>query len=382
MSGKSERAIQLDVVRGLAILLAIGWHLSVYTGNGAFDVLMVPGRTIGWAGVDLFFVLSGFLVGRLILVELRDTGSFNYRRFLIRRIFRLWPVLYVFIVAEAILGKSWKTFVFQIFFHVQNYFVTPISHLWSLAVEEQFYLIAGLVLPIMAARRVRPATYLKALIAIMVGCLALRIVGASMGVGRLPLQYQTQFRADSLACGVALAVLNVHYRPIFDRFCRPKLVLTATGLIGFIMLAPMGIGVIHSTIGYTVAYLASACVLLAAYDWHYPNWTAPFIKAVAFLGLYSYSIYIWHFAAGHSLETLAQHHHVNDPIALVIIGYVAAILVAFVVARGIEMPMISLRDRLFPRMGHDGKPVGGEDLPTGADIASTRDCAATTLYQR
>jgi peptidoglycan/LPS O-acetylase OafA/YrhL len=121
-----------------------------------------------------------------------------------------------------------------------------------------------------------------------------------------------------------------------------------------------------------VAYLASACVLLAAYGWQYPKWVTPLIKVIAFLGLYSYSIYVWHFAAGHSAETLAQHHHVSNPIALVLIGYVAAIVVALAVARAIEMPMIALRDRLFPNMPHDGKPVGGEDLPSASDLQPNR----------
>ncbi|WP_375142881.1 acyltransferase family protein [Aquincola tertiaricarbonis] len=77
-----RREQDLDVVRGVAILLAMGWHFNTVSSQwSAFDVVLAPGRIIGWAGVDLFFVLSGFLVGRLILREVESTGAFNYKRF-------------------------------------------------------------------------------------------------------------------------------------------------------------------------------------------------------------------------------------------------------------------------------------------------------------
>src|SRR4051812_48765288 len=92
------RRLDLDVVRGLAIVLALGWHFSrERTGNVVLDVLTGPGHTFGWAGVDLFFVLSGFLLGRLVLTEQARTGRFDGRRFTARRLLKLWPVLYVFL---------------------------------------------------------------------------------------------------------------------------------------------------------------------------------------------------------------------------------------------------------------------------------------------
>src|ERR687885_2717102 len=83
------RRLDLDVVRGAAILLALGWHFSGPSGNVVLDALQWPGEHIGWAGVDLFFVLSGFLIGRLVLGEYRRTGTFDGRRFSPRRILKL-----------------------------------------------------------------------------------------------------------------------------------------------------------------------------------------------------------------------------------------------------------------------------------------------------
>ncbi|WP_454884456.1 acyltransferase family protein [Sphingomonas oryzagri] len=367
-----KRSLQLDAVRGIAIILAAGWHLNYFTGNKIFDIFMFPGRLIGWSGVDLFFVLSGFLVGRLILEELRDTGSFSYGKFLIRRAFRLWPVLYFYVIVEILMGtKNWTEFAPQIFLHVQNYFVTPLYQLWSLAVEEQFYLISGLFLPVMAYKKARPSTYLIVLLCIMASCLVLRLIAVQMGVQRMALQYQLQFRADALACGVALAVLRVHYPNIFNALSKRKIVLFCISVVGFASQVPFGMGEIHSTIGFTVTYLSSACLILSAYEWKYPKYAEPALKITGFLGLYSYSIYIWHVAFGHTAQAILRKVHINNDILIVIAGYVGAIGGAYVVARLIEMPMIKLRDRLFPRIRHEGVQIGGEDLPTAVEVSGT-----------
>src|SRR4051794_7498562 len=91
------RRLDLDVVRGVAILLTLGWHFGGPSGTAVLDVLQWPGRMFGWAGVDLFFVLSGFLMGRIVLGEHAGTGGFDGRRFTVRRVLKLWPVLYLFL---------------------------------------------------------------------------------------------------------------------------------------------------------------------------------------------------------------------------------------------------------------------------------------------
>ena len=144
MNGRVSRAMELDCVRGLAILLAMGWHLHGQSGFLPLDLALAPGRLVGWAGVDLFFVLSGFLVGRLMLVELGETGRFDLRRFVLRRILRLWPVLYLYLAAQLLAGsKPAGSFFWQVMIHLQNYYPTPLAGLWSLAIEEHFYLVAG-----------------------------------------------------------------------------------------------------------------------------------------------------------------------------------------------------------------------------------------------
>src|SRR3954470_13712972 len=78
---RAGRRLYLDVVRGLAIVLALGWHFSrERSGNAVLDALPWPGHSFGWAGVDLFFVLSGFLLGRLVLTEQARHRRFSGRR--------------------------------------------------------------------------------------------------------------------------------------------------------------------------------------------------------------------------------------------------------------------------------------------------------------
>lgn len=93
-----KRNLQLDVLRGLAILLVIGRHMEVKRPEGVLGVLADAWYKVGWIGVDLFFVLSGFLIGGLLLTELEKHGSIDILRFLIRRGLKIYPLYFVFMV--------------------------------------------------------------------------------------------------------------------------------------------------------------------------------------------------------------------------------------------------------------------------------------------
>lgn len=350
MTQLSGREIQLDVVRGIAILLAVGWHFNSFTGNIAFDALMLPGRAFGWAGVDLFFVLSGFLIGRLILKEVRATSTFSYKRFLLRRAFRLWPVLYLYVIAQLLIGgKPWDSYLFQVLFHVQNYFPTPLAGLWSLAVEEHFYLAAGLALPFLAAHRASPRTYAILLLCVMVASLAARIIGFYLGESAQALQSYTHYRADALACGLLMAVVAFEWPEAFEKLKRPRALWLALAVVGFTCLWPMAQGPIRNTVGFTVAYMASAALILAIDGARLSRFATLVATPFAFLGLYSYSLYIWHFPIGTRLSEALVARIGPQPTELVIaLKYALALAGALVISKLIEHPFIRLRDRLFP----------------------------------
>jgi peptidoglycan/LPS O-acetylase OafA/YrhL len=92
------RAIELDFVRGIAIIMVMGFHFhAVHTDNFLIHIIEYPLKSFGREGVNLFFTLSGFLVGGLLLRQYAETGNVNAKRFIIRRIFRIWPAYYVLI---------------------------------------------------------------------------------------------------------------------------------------------------------------------------------------------------------------------------------------------------------------------------------------------
>lgn len=351
----ARRETDLDVVRGLAILLAMGWHFNGQdTGIAPLDWLLWPGRAFGWAGVDLFFVLSGFLVGRLVMQEQRRTGGFDARRFLVRRAFKLWPILYIFLGAMA-LAVPWQTFAWQIGLHLQNYVRTPVAtHLWSLAVEEHFYLAFALIFPLWArsageGRNTR--ALLGALALLIAAAPVLRFAAVQFGVVPVAIQIQTQYRMDALAFGVLLAAMCIHYPQLFDRLVQMKglWALLALGLYAILSVtskvSPGGM-----VAGFSLSYLAGGALLLLIYRCGIETWAPRLSGCVAFMGLYSYAMYIWHVPMAHAVTAVAKRLALPPALEL-LAAYGASIVAAWAVTRVIERPFLRLRDTLFPAFG-------------------------------
>jgi peptidoglycan/LPS O-acetylase OafA/YrhL len=349
---REGRRLDLDVVRGVAIVLALGWHFN--HGRSANDLLyalQLPGQRIGWAGVDLFFVLSGFLLGRLVLKEQLATGRFDGWRFTLRRALKLWPVLYVFLAVQAVAGpEPWTTFLWQNALHVQNYAGTSLAHLWSLAVEEHFYLALAVLFPWFARRRGSPRMLAGILVAVLVTALLLRIWGETHGVSDVRLQWRTHFRVDALTAGVLLAVVSVHWPERFDRLVRHRWPWAAITALGVAYLVDVGKeGPRGSTVGFTVAYLTAAAFLLFLYRAPWLH-RVPWVSApLAALGRYSYGIYIWHVFAAHvALDALPGMEWQSTSPPAQAVKYGAAIGVGVVATVLVEKPALRLRERLVP----------------------------------
>ncbi|WP_454718805.1 acyltransferase family protein [Caulobacter segnis] len=347
LSGPRGREVDLDVVRGIAILLAMGWHVYRPTSSWFVEALQYPGHTFGWAGVDLFFVLSGFLVGRLVFREHVKTGDFNYARFFTRRAFKLWPVLYIFLIVSVVMsGEPWIGFLPQIGLHLQNYFTpSQAHHLWSLAVEEHFYLLFGAAFPLFMRKHSISSVELI-LVAVLVAGPVLRALGLAAGFTPVQLQIQTQFRIDALACGVLLALWSVHRVALFDKIVARKVPLTISIAIGLVFLINVSkVGHLGIVLGYTVSYITGAAFLLAIYRSGIEKIPLGIPKVLSFLGIYSYSMYIWHVAVNHILAKFLGG--ISQGAALAI-TYIAIVGGAAFVTILIERPMLALRDRVMP----------------------------------
>jgi len=349
MTAVKNRETQLDVIRGLAIFLAMGWHLNGSTMDYAIsNIWLFPGRSIGWAGVDLFFVLSGFLVGGNVLREAAKTGRFDYKTFLIKRAFRLWPVLYVYLLAQMFFtSRPWGSFLPQIILHVQNFFETPLNHLWSLAVEEQFYLLLGLGLPVLIKFGMRPRHYVMGLVGLIIATWLLRLIAAFASVDPHAIQIQTQYRLDGIAIGVLLALLAQRYPQVYAAMAVRRGLNAVLAISLFVSLVWLSGDVMKPAVGYTVAAIGSGLAILAFHKAPGTFWASSAANAVAFLGICSYPLYIWHNGVGNQLTPwLASKLGVASPDLVVVGKYAASIAFAVLMTFCVERPFLRLRDRI------------------------------------
>jgi len=366
------RAIELDAIRGLAILLAVGSHINRYTGNGVVDAVLAPGILFGEAGVDIFFVLSGFLIGGLILREIDNTGNFRAGRFLVRRAFRLWPVLYLFLLMQLV-RQAFPAgeFLPQVLLNVQNYFRTPLSHLWSLAVEEQFYFAAALALPFLVRRSLSTRSLVIGLGALGIVSGGLRTVMVLRGADLFSIQAETHYRLDVLIVGILLALVKLR-RPTYYRGLqryRGLAAAFAVAICGALAALSSHSDRVSIALDYPLQTALGASLILAADGiamGRYAHWA---LKPLALMGLYSYSMYIWHVGIGRQVRAYVEAQSGSGVLAT-LASYAAVVVFSVAITRLVERPMINIRDRLFPSYHSKSARELADDAALAAPRAS------------
>lgn len=378
MSSGKKRNLQLDVLRGVAILLVMGRHLEVPRPDGAVGVLAEAWYRIGWLGVDLFFVLSGFLIGGLLLMELDKHGTIAVPRFLIRRGLKIYPLYIVFMayllmmpMAKAMIGGGdawaalserfgtlWPNLLF-----INNYVgANPEGHTWSLAVEEHFYLTLPFLLILLAATgRIR--LLIPLCLSALVLCLMLRIISVWNNDAFASTVSATHLRIDALLSGVAIRGVAQYLPGRFMEVRRWRGVLVAAGVLLWSQNFFMETGTdTFRTVGLTGTNLGAAAFLLAAYHTHaadfgrMSHFVTKIASLVAWIGLYSYGIYLWHV----TVIGILTREFGNKVIAwgggttqlvwlvnLLVIGG-GAIIVGALLSKVVEWPVLRIRDRFFP----------------------------------
>ena len=347
------RNIEPDFIRGIAIILAMGWHFNGITTNSAIvAAFLAPGKALGWAGVDLFFVLSGYLIGGLIFNEYKKTGMFWGSRFLVRRALKIWPVFYAFLFIFFIAGiKPWREWLLPNLFHVQNFFGSPISHLWSLAVEEHFYLAFALLFAIFATNTQRVSRIPLVLVFIMIFTLLLRIVAVKMGVDGHSMQIMSMFRMDSLVAGVLLAHIKIFNKLQFEFLASKKLISALIFVAGVVVLCSFDAhGQFICSVGYTIAYITAAAFLLFCQNNRLITDQGIIVRSLAAIGIFSYGLYVCHVILIRVSDILVAKlpFHDNTGLISLAIRYGGSLILAIVVTRLVEYPFIKLRDKVFP----------------------------------
>lgn len=296
----------LDGVRALAIVAVVAFH---------FAPDAVPG---GWMGMSIFFPLSGFLVTRMLLRDREASGRVRLRRFWERRARRLLPALFVMLVATSamvVLRDGWSAddtgAVLSAVFYVNNWWqlaqsvdywaafsgaASPFEHLWSLSVEEQFYLLWPLVISLVVWRAGRPIR------AVGAAAVAIALAGCAWGLwlgdaGRsmTAIYYHTGVRAGELLAGAALAVLH-HAR---SGWFRPSTMLqVAAGAVlavdlGLWLRLDAGADDLVARGGMFLVGLGT-CVVIAASLTGGSVGDALSVPVVVWLGTRCYGLYLWH----------------------------------------------------------------------------------------
>jgi peptidoglycan/LPS O-acetylase OafA/YrhL len=344
-----QRNSELDFVRGIAILMVMAHHFGLApVGHPILRALQTPGNLMGQTGVDVFFVLSGFLVGGLLLKEYKSTGTIRAKRFLLRRGLKIWPAYYFYIFAEVVVRKHpLNSFLVPNLLHLQNYLGTSLLHTWTLSIEEHFYLLLALAMAYMASRHWPADRMLKSFLWVIGGVIVIRCVTVYEG---WPGAFTyTHDRLDALLFGVVLATLFHFFPEKFDRIASHNWILAGVAAAAVTLYAAFDSTSLRYSIGLTVLYIGYGAFLLLVYrhSGRFKEWRL--YKWIAAIGLYSYGIYLWHNSVRDPLTHLSQHlpDAVRWP-CLTVAEYAAAISVGVVTTLLIEWPFLKIRDRIFP----------------------------------
>jgi peptidoglycan/LPS O-acetylase OafA/YrhL len=330
---------QIDVLRGLAILLVLGRH------NGYYELW----HRVGWIGVDLFFVLSGFLISGLLFSEYKATGAISFSRFFIRRGFKIYPAYYFFLL--LLLPFTFHHITLADATFTQSYLPAFWGHGWSLAIEEHFYIALPLLL--ILCIRLAPKTsfsWIPLAMPIVAGCCLLMRIR----VGSEHFLNSTHLRFDALFAGVTLGW--------FWHFRRQSFSIARQNWLAVIGLA-LASGAFYSpefsfwmyTVGLSANLLGFSCLLV----WALNTPTLGKLMPLSAIGFYSYSIYLWHWPIAQMFESLVPSNVVTFWL------YVGTCIgVGTMMARLIEGPSLKIRDRYFPPMKW---PTSDDACETQAD---------------
>ncbi len=349
------RNLGLDLLRFVAVFLVLGRHLHL--PEEASPILTTWKRG-GWIGVDLFFVLSGFLVSSLLFKEHIRNGVVDVGRFLIRRGFKIYPAFWCMLTFTLIVQNvqgtppSRPALLGELLF-LQNYLGGIWPHTWSLAVEEHFYLgMAALFTMVLAKNPKTNFAWIPfAFMVVALSCLTLRLLNLAMFAEYSHFTYLagTHIRIDSLFFGVLLSYLY-HFRELEKR-----LNSVHTGLlvgVGIVLLMPPFLFTLEtnkwlSVVGVIPLYLGSGCVLLAAL--RLPSSQNFTLNALAGLGAASYSVYLWHLPVGEWGFTFLARVAGLDSFEFYFVNYlVGSFLIGWLFSQAIEYPSLQLRNFLFP----------------------------------
>ncbi|HAR6119557.1 TPA: acetyltransferase [Staphylococcus pseudintermedius] len=330
----------LDGVRAVAVIAIIIYHLNPQWLSG------------GFLGVDTFFVISGYLITSLLLTEYHNTGKIELMSFWLRRVKRLIPAVLFLVMGVIVLSLIFMPTEIQkvradsiaAIFYVSNWWyimqnvdyfeqfaVQPLKHLWSLAIEEQFYLVFPIVLLSLLSfiRRLKSIRIIF-LILLVISMIAMMVLYVpNENVARV--YFGTDTRIQTLLMGVLLALVWPPFQLKAKVNCQMRTMIDTAGVVGLAILfiCFKFVSETNSILYYGGFFLISTVTLLViASSVHPSGYFAKFLgnKVFTFIGSRSYSLYLWHYP----IIVLIHHQFVQGQIPPLV--YVVEILLMVLMA--------------------------------------------------
>jgi peptidoglycan/LPS O-acetylase OafA/YrhL len=355
----------LDLLRAIAIVWVMIFHSYIIGGWGHFGGM----DKAGWMGVDLFFVLSGYLIGSQVLKPLAEGRAFSFADFYLRRAFRILPV-YLLVVAVYFVWPSlreypgiqpaWQFLTFTVNLLIDVQHNLAFSHVWSLCVEEHFYLL----FPLLAwwlTRRPSPVKFAALCVAVVAlgllvrGYVWLHFMGPIRDVdqnsyGKYFLEgiyYPTWSRLDGLLTGVMLAAIRTYRPTLWARWAlhADRILLAGLVVVGLsIWFFQDRTGFLPTLLGYPLLSFGMGLLVFAG-----ANATCVLarlrVPGASWLALASYSLYLSHKAVFHWVES-SVGAKLDGHGVLTFAGYAGAVLlVGALLHHGVERPFLRLRER-------------------------------------
>lgn len=298
----------------------------------------------GGLGVDVFFVISGFLITWILLKEVDRTGTISLRTFYLKRFLRLYPALLLLVIAIVGLyvlyehGIPWVrmgyagiavAYASNVYMSVTGSMMDPLSHTWSLAMEEQFYLVWPVMLLLMIKSRLSRRSIV--IITSALGCLSL--AGWVLTGHELP--YNPLTKAGGLLAGCVLALL-IQRKP----WQNSRLAYASLAVL-ILVLAAESIGWIVRDVSVLVITVPLLFIILHAVFGSGPVVRFLSTPALVHLGVISYGIYLWHYPILYILRSLGLGGVIGASVGLLL-----TVLAAEVSFKLVEGPALRLKDKI------------------------------------
>lgn len=366
MTSKIIRLKQLDFLRGLAILLVMFRHQYI---NSYLD-------RMGWIGVDLFFVLSGFLVSGLLFKEYEKFGDINPKLFLIRRGFKIYPLYYIALLFYFLQFLRFDNIdfykIFSEIFFFQNYthgwgYLNQAS--WSLAIEEHFYFLIVLSFYWAFKNKIinhqsnnkNISIFEKSIYGVLILCLILRYF-ISFYFTEIEFKHKftmTHLRLDSLLFGVLISYyIHFKYEILLQFYTKFKKILFLIALL-FVSWTPFVVvkdSYFIVTIGFTLLYIAFGILLVSflleknIVENLNKYLSKKVVELMSKIGFASYSIYLFHSLVIFFFGMLYKYKLVPyNRLIFSILSISLSLISGVYITKYIEEYFLNLREKYFPR---------------------------------